>query len=156
MFWIQTRPFNQKPPPPHLKMAPHLKMVRTMSFTLWTVIAEVLGSEKQTRSEFRWNPRPGAMRPAMHGRTKALGLHSCRALSSWPRENPAEKKEKWKGSFHHPVDKPHTRGLAVENPQDTAQSFCIAASITANNCPIVASVSSPMLETRKVVPLIFP
>jgi hypothetical protein len=35
-------------------------------------------------------------------------------------------------------------------------SCFIAESIAANSCFIVASVSSPMFEMRKVVPLIFP
>jgi hypothetical protein len=35
-------------------------------------------------------------------------------------------------------------------------SCAMALSIAVNNWPIVASVSSPMFETRKVVPLIFP
>ena len=52
----------------------------TMSFTLGTVIAETLEKTK-TRPESLRTPA-GAMRPAMHGQTKALGLHSCRALSS--------------------------------------------------------------------------
>lgn len=44
----------------------------------------------------------------------------------------------------------------VSEASEFAQSFCMAASITANNWPMLASVSSPMFEIRKVVPLIFP
>ena len=38
----------------------------------------------------------------------------------------------------------------------SVHSCFIALSIAAKSWPIVASVSSPMLETRKVVPLILP
>jgi len=38
----------------------------------------------------------------------------------------------------------------------TYHSCFIALSIAAKSCPMVASVSSPILETRNVVPLIFP
>src|SRR5262249_13266143 len=89
-----------------------LKMVRTMSLTLWTVIAEALGSKKQIPVRVSLKPQTGAMRPAMHGRAKALGLHSCRALSSWGRRQLRNKIKKEK-SHSHPVDKPHTRRLAV-------------------------------------------